>query len=110
MEVAILPELSGATLRRRGLLKPLLKHLKDHKIAYRWGTPFHLVVRRRSEIFFLRCPEDLPVMFHFLGIPTVTVPDWLQAWPFPARRRTKPSKFDGMEEMPEQGTQVQGED
>lgn len=80
-EVHILPELSSATLRRRGMLRSILSHIKQHGYTYKWGLPFHLVVRRDMNLFFLRCPADLPDLFTFLEIPPVDVMDWLEPWP-----------------------------
>lgn len=88
-EVKIMPELSGSTLRRRVLMRPLLGHLKAHGLTYWWGTPHHLVVRRQDELFFVQCPADLLELFGFLAIPRIQVPDWLQPLPTPARRRPR---------------------
>lgn len=67
------------------MLRPLLSYIKQHGFMYRWGTPFHLVVRKDMDPF-VRCPADLPEMFVFKGIPPIEVWDWLQPWPTPVRR------------------------
>lgn len=70
-------------------MRLLLGHLKAHGFSYRWGTPHRLVVRCEDKLFFVRCPADVPELFEFLAIPRFQVPEWLQPWPTPARRRPR---------------------
>lgn len=46
-QVSLLPDLSRAILQWRALLWPLLDVIKG--CFYRWGFPFHLIVRRGGE-------------------------------------------------------------
>lgn len=43
------------------------------------GHPFHLIVSRRGDTFYLRDPEQLLALFAFLAVDPIPVPDWLLA-------------------------------
>lgn len=58
-DIQILADLSRATLQRRTLLRPLLQALREKGIVYRWGYPFHLLIREGDSTFALYSPEDL---------------------------------------------------
>lgn len=77
VEVRILPDLSRATLHQPALLRPLLDTLKAGGFTYRWGYPFHLLVRKGENTFILQSPADLPDLFAFLGIGPVAVLNWI---------------------------------
>lgn len=47
--ITVLPDLSRATLQCRTLIWPLLENFKQALIPYRWGFPFHLIVRKGEE-------------------------------------------------------------
>ncbi|KAM5171847.1 olfactory receptor 1E16-like [Mantella aurantiaca] len=85
-QIQILPDLSRATLYRRALLRPLLDKIRQLGLQYRWGYPFHLIVRRGNSSFFLRTQADLSDLFAFLEIQPFTIPDWLQRIPDNPRR------------------------
>lgn len=70
---AMLPDLSRSTLQHLALLRPLLDKLKNAGVAYRWGFPFHLIVRRGEGSFFLRHPMDLLDLFAFVEFQSI---DW----------------------------------
>lgn len=83
--VSILPDLSRAILQRRALLRPLLEAIKRKGGTYRWGSPFHLIVRRGDCNFTLRGPADFQA-FNFMDLPAMPVPNWLTLYPaFPRR-------------------------
>lgn len=67
-EIEILPDLSRATLQRRAILRPLLNTMRATGATYRWGYPFHVMVRRGEASFELHGIEELPPLFGFLEI------------------------------------------
>ncbi|XP_069812865.1 uncharacterized protein [Dendropsophus ebraccatus] len=80
-EVTLLPDLSRRTLAMRRLLRPLLD------ASYRWGYPFHLIVRRGGISCIVRTPGDLPEVFKLLDIPDLPISDWTTPiLPMPAAR------------------------
>ncbi|KAM9305492.1 uncharacterized protein PAF06_014052 [Gastrophryne carolinensis] len=64
--LTVLPDLARSTLWMRRQLKPLLQKIKESGAAYRWGYPFHLIVRKNGGSFTLRTPGDLDGLFVFL--------------------------------------------
>lgn len=50
-EIHILTDLSRAMLQRRATLRCLLDALRASGFSYRWGYPFHLLVRKGSDTF-----------------------------------------------------------
>lgn len=76
--MTILLDISGSTLRRRAMMRPLLDLIKSLGGSYRWGAPFHMVARKEDgSTFLLRHPTELPELFNFLGTPPIDVPNWL---------------------------------
>lgn len=75
--VHLFPNLSRLTLGMRGVLRPLLKAIRNAGAAYRWGHPFQLAVLKGNGSFILRWLDQLPDLFAFLEIPEVPIPDWL---------------------------------
>ncbi|XP_018415491.1 PREDICTED: TATA box-binding protein-associated factor RNA polymerase I subunit B [Nanorana parkeri] len=76
--VRIMPDLSRHTLRMRRLVRPLLDLIRSASATYRWGHPFHLIVRRDDSTFQLHSPDQLPALFRFLNVDSVDVPNWLE--------------------------------
>lgn len=74
--IRIFPDVSRQTRAMRGLMRPLLEVIREAEATYRWGHPFHLIVRRRGTEFHLRTPDQLPSLFDFLNKPAVNVPNW----------------------------------
>lgn len=73
--IAIMPDISRATLQRRAMLKPLLEKLRQRKGTYRWGFPLQLTVHKEAASFLLRQHDDLPDLFKFLDLELIL--DWL---------------------------------
>lgn len=65
-KIKILSDLSRKTLRMRALLRPLLEKLQALGLTYKWGFPFHLVIKKGPQAFILQTPKDLPALFDFL--------------------------------------------
>lgn len=76
-KIQILPDLSRRTLRMRAALRPLLSKIQEAGATYRWGYPFHLIIKKGPTSFLLHTPEDLPRLFEFLGCRPVDLPNWL---------------------------------
>lgn len=74
--IRIYPDISRQTRAMHGLLRPLLEVIREAEATYRWGHPFHLIVRRRGAEFYLRSPDQLSDLFSFLAKPAVSVPNW----------------------------------
>ncbi|XP_056403194.1 transmembrane protein 260 isoform X4 [Hyla sarda] len=71
------PDLSRRTLRQRAILRPLLRELQNRNLPYRWGFPFALHVTAGEVSASLREPGDLPLFLSSLGLPPLTLPDWV---------------------------------
>lgn len=76
-QVTLLPDVSRKTFQMRRCLRPLLEHLTERRIPYKWGHPFHLIVRKNGRPLALRHPSEVPSFLEALGLPSVQVPDWL---------------------------------
>lgn len=83
-EITVLPDLSRATLQRHAILRPLLGAIKAAGLTYRWGYPFHLVVRKGNTSFAVYDKEDLPSLFEYAGMDPLEVPNWLAPFYLPA--------------------------
>lgn len=63
--VHLLPDFSRKTLLMRKTLKPLLEQLGELGLTYKWGHPFHLIVRKGNNTFpatsLLQTPRLLPL-------------------------------------------------
>ncbi|PIO28748.1 hypothetical protein AB205_0221580 [Aquarana catesbeiana] len=70
--IRIYPDISRQTRAMRGLMRPLLEVIRAAEATYRWGHPFHLIVRRQGAEFYLRSPDQLPDLFSFLAKPPIT--------------------------------------
>lgn len=79
--IKILPDLSGATLKRRALLRPLLELARQKGCTYRWGYPLAVTFRKEARAFTLRSPAELQALFQFLEADPMPIPDWLQLLP-----------------------------
>lgn len=75
--ITILPDVSRRTLQMRRTLRPLLDLIKNNGATYRWGFPFHLIIKKGNNSFTLRSPENLPDLFQFLRTDPIQVPNWL---------------------------------
>lgn len=80
-EISVFPNLTRATLQRRAILKPLRDAIHVHGGTYRWGYPFHLLVRKEDVNFALHHPYELPLLFDFLEMDPIQVPNWLAPIP-----------------------------
>lgn len=69
-------DVSRGTLQRRAILRPLLDRLLEEGFTYKWGHPFHLVVKSEGASFEVHSPADLPDLFIFVDMPPMEVPDW----------------------------------
>ncbi|XP_069805813.1 apoptosis-resistant E3 ubiquitin protein ligase 1 [Dendropsophus ebraccatus] len=76
VEVSLLPDLSSCTLAMRRLLRPLLSAIKDQGASFRWGYPFHLIIRHSGTTCIVRSPEDLPEALSLLGLSSLSIPNW----------------------------------
>lgn len=56
-------------------MQPLLEAIREAKATYRWGCPFHLIVRKQGSEFYLRSPDQLPDLFSFIDKPAISVPN-----------------------------------
>ncbi|KAM9330759.1 uncharacterized protein PAF06_017819 [Gastrophryne carolinensis] len=99
--IQIFPDVSRRSLHMRGLLRPLLAKILECGASYRWGYPFHLLVRKNQWSCALRSPEDLPELFAFLETVPIAVPDWLDPSPF-----TTPIRGGGG--LPQRSRQARG--
>lgn len=87
--IKIFPDVSRRTLAMRRIVRPLLDKIRECGASYRWGHPFHLIIRKDSRSFPLKSPADLPEAFAFLATDPVAVPDWQDAenlQPLPPQR------------------------
>lgn len=78
-KVTILPN------RRRckdGHSQTLIDGHKNVCCSYKWGFPFHVIIRQDGAVFILRYPSELRELFKFLTIQPITVLDWLAPLPF----------------------------
>lgn len=75
--IHLLPDISRRTLLMRRTLKPLLDGISEKGLTYKWGHPFHLIVRKGASTFTLRHPSELPHLFTFTEMNPVDVPNWL---------------------------------
>ncbi|CAH2294104.1 Hypothetical predicted protein [Pelobates cultripes] len=75
--IAIYQDLSRYTLQARRALRPITTLLQHTCIQYRWGYPFSLSARDGPDYLTIRKPDDVPVFMRTLGLPPVTVPNWL---------------------------------
>lgn len=111
--IRIFPDISRQTRVMRGLLRPLLEMIREAEATYRWGHPFHLIVRKQGSEFHLRTPDQLPDLFQFIAKPAVSVPNWFdyllsQDTPSPAlprqqrirRSRSRPPNRDAYRPHP----------
>lgn len=95
-EIKILPDLSRATLQRRAVLRPLLNVIRSKGCTYRWGYPFHLIVRKGAQSFALQHVEDIPQLFEFLETDPIAVSDWLAPVPLPPpQQRQRRTSYRG---------------
>ncbi|KAM9319837.1 protein mono-ADP-ribosyltransferase PARP4 [Gastrophryne carolinensis] len=105
--ITILPDFSRRTLHMRRLLRPLLEKIKSSGASYKWGHPFHLVVRKNDAVFALRSPDELPRLFDFLSVDAIQIPDWLtEALPPPFQplpQRERRFRFGGVGNGTRQG-------
>lgn len=76
--IRIFPDISRQTRTMRGLMRPLLEVIREADATYRWGHPFHLIVRRQGAEFYLRTPDQLPALFQFISRPAIEVPNWFE--------------------------------
>lgn len=65
-------------------MRPLLNVIRSKGCTYRWGYPFHLIVRKGAQSFAFQHVENLPQLFESLETDPVAVPDWLAPVPPPA--------------------------
>lgn len=75
-KVLVLQDLASKTLRMRRALKPLLECIHQKGGTYRWGFPFHVVIRKGGDFFVLKAPSQVPEACSFLGVQPIQVPDW----------------------------------
>lgn len=54
-----------------------LDRLCTQGLSYKWGHPFHLIVRNRNHTFALKRSSELPNLFLFADLEPIQVPDWL---------------------------------
>lgn len=93
-DIQILPDLSKATLQRPALLRPFLQVLREKGYVYRWGYPFHLVVRNGNSSFSHYSLKDLPRLFKFLNMEQMEVPNWMNCLPPPQTPAEAPGVRD----------------
>lgn len=75
--IHLLLDISRRTLMMRRALKPLLDGISEKGLTYKWGHPFHLIVRKGANTFTLRLPSEFPHLFTFAEMNPVAVPNWL---------------------------------
>lgn len=90
-KLQILPDLCRNTLRRRGILKPLLSKLLQAGATYRWGFPLHLIVKHNNVSYPIHTMSDIPPILQELGIPPFPQDDWLGDLPMDPPRNTRPT-------------------
>ncbi|KAM5140586.1 uncharacterized protein ACMZJ9_014461 [Mantella aurantiaca] len=88
--IYILPDLSRRTLFMRSQLKPLLTLITEKGGSYKWGHPFHLIIKKASNSFRLTSPKQLPEVFTFLEADPIQIPDWLTPFSNPPSARRPP--------------------
>lgn len=74
--IRIFPDISRQTRVMRGLMRPLLEVIREADATYRWGHPFHLIVKKQGSEFHLCTPDQIPDLFHFIARPAINVPNW----------------------------------
>lgn len=82
-QINLLPDVSRRTLQMRRCMKPLLEKFGEQGITYKWGHPFHLIARKEGRTYTLRHPSDVPAFLSSLGLPLMSLPNWL-AFALPA--------------------------
>lgn len=105
--IQLLPDVSRHTLWMRRLLRPLLDVIRNAGATYKWGYPFHVIIKKAERTFLLKSPRDLPDLFAFLEAEPIPVPDWLHisqvSMPtgihrsegrHPPRSQTRPRRLD----------------
>lgn len=75
--IHLFPDIVRRTLMMRRALKPLLDSIGEKGLTYKWGHPFHLIVRKGTDTFPLRHPSELPHLFSFAEMNPIAVPNWL---------------------------------
>ncbi|CAH2281732.1 Hypothetical predicted protein [Pelobates cultripes] len=75
--ITIYQDLSRYTLQARRALRPITTALQHAGIQYRWGYPFSLSARHGPDFLTIRKPDDVHAFMRTLGLPPVTVPNWL---------------------------------
>ncbi|CAH2315536.1 Hypothetical predicted protein [Pelobates cultripes] len=75
--ITIYQDLSRYTLQARRALRPITTALQHAGIQYRWGYPFSLSARHGLDFLTIRKPDDVHAFMRTLGLPPVTVPNWL---------------------------------
>lgn len=75
--ISFLPDVSRRTLARLRTLRPPTKALQDTGINYRWGYPFHLLVRHNGKSHTFRSPGNLEAFCSTLSLPSdIALGDW----------------------------------
>lgn len=75
-KLLIFTDLSPETLARRRALKPLISHLQENNISYRWGFPDCLIAKNQRVSVTLRFPEDIKEFCNKLGLPFIKLENW----------------------------------
>lgn len=76
-QISLLPDVSRRTLQMRRCMKPLLESFGEQGITYKWGHPFHLIARKGGRSYVLRHPREVPTFLNSLGLPSLSLPNWL---------------------------------
>ncbi|KAG8571259.1 hypothetical protein GDO81_011568 [Engystomops pustulosus] len=75
-ETQLYQDLSGITLQKRRILRPLLDILRQHDISYRWNFPFALSATKDGITATLSTMEELQEFCDIWNIPTPRLDDW----------------------------------
>uniref|UniRef100_A0A803JEW2 L1 transposable element RRM domain-containing protein n=1 Tax=Xenopus tropicalis TaxID=8364 RepID=A0A803JEW2_XENTR len=67
-KLQIFADLSPVTLAKRKELRPITQKLRNHKIPYRWGYPFKLIVNRQGQTYILQHPQNGNRFLKALGL------------------------------------------
>ncbi|KAG8584414.1 hypothetical protein GDO81_008823 [Engystomops pustulosus] len=74
--IQLYQDLSGITLQKRRILRPLLDILHKHDISYRWNFPFALSATKDGITATLSAMEELQEFCDIWNIPTPRLDDW----------------------------------
>ncbi|XP_071987838.1 uncharacterized protein [Engystomops pustulosus] len=74
--IQLYQDLSGITLQKRRVLRPLLDILRENGISYRWNFPFALSATKDGITATLTVIEELQEFCGIWNIPTPRLDDW----------------------------------